>query len=260
MRRVILVIAACVLFSAPGLFAQGKQLFKGQIKLCTCPGPDEHAGMPGKDASVARCPPPCATPGSRYVLANLKNNSAFEFDRQDLPRAFADQTVFVIGTMDAPGAAIHVNTILPDLPPQIKRAKTVAVVCDACPRAMAKSKAAAFQELISWDRFTPASDPKSADLIFLLSANHYLGDYLTRDGPDKRPVHVATVYLDILDPRTGKSLWGDAERGGSFLVGTSTRDLIDELREWMEAEDHPDQRKLFLERHWIFKTATDTGK
>jgi hypothetical protein len=125
---------------------------------------------------------------------------------------------------------------------------------------MAKAKPAAFEELTSWNRFAQAADPKSADLIFLFSANRYLGDYLTRDGPDKRPVHVGTVYLNILDPRTGQSLWGDAERGGSFLVGASTRDLIDELREWMEAEDHADQRKLFLERHWIFKTATDTGK
>jgi hypothetical protein len=46
--KVIVGIAVCTLFSAPSLFAQGEQVFKGQITQCSCAAPDEHAAMPDK--------------------------------------------------------------------------------------------------------------------------------------------------------------------------------------------------------------------
>ena len=54
---------------------------------------------------------------------------------------------------------------------------------------------------------------RKADLIFLFSANSYLGDYGTRDGPDTRPVHVDITFMNVVDPHTGESLWGDSRRG-----------------------------------------------
>ena len=256
----MLFVGVSLLFGAPRLFAQGEQVFKGQISLCTCPGPEGQAAMPDKGRAAVSCPVPCANLGPTLVLVDTKNKVAYSFDKQDLPKAYASQEVFVIGVLDKASGTIHVHNVIPDVTPKIKRAKTVAIVCDACPRGMAKAKRAAFEELTKWKRFTIVPDPKSADLIFLFSANRYLGDYTTRDGPDERPVHIEFTYFNVLDPRTGQSLWGDYDREGSWFVGSSTKDLIDELREMMEADVNPTERQAFLIRHHIPKAATDTGK
>jgi hypothetical protein len=260
MVQVILLSAACLLFGAASLFAQGEEVFKGQITQCTCAGPDERAATPDKGSTAAPCPPPCIKVGSYYVLIDTKNKIAYQFDKQDLPKAYGSQEVFVIGVLDKATGTIRVHNIVPDVAPKIKRAKTVAIVCDACPRGMAKAKRAAFEEVTAWKRFTVLPDPKGADLIFLFSANPYLGDYVTRDGPDKRPVHVDFTYFNVLDPLTGQSLWGDDERLGSWFVGMATKDLIDELREMMEVDVNPAERHSFLIRHHIPKAATDVGK
>ena len=254
----ILAAAACVLFNAAGLFAEDEQMFEGQITYCTCTAPDGHAAAPDNAGTAVRCPPPCTNVGPSYVLLDAKNRVAYQLDGQSLLKPFAAQDVFVIGTLN--GGTIHVANIVRDLPPKIKRATTVAIVCDACPRGMAKARKAAFEQLTVWNRFAVVPDPKKADLIFLFSANRYLGDYVTRDGPDKRPVSVATTYMNVVDPRTGVSLWGDSERFGSWFVATATKDLIDELREQLEADVNPVERQSFLKRYKIPKTATDTGK
>jgi len=258
--KVIVGIAVCTLFSAPSLFAQGEQVFKGQITQCSCAAPDEHAAMPDKDRTLQPCAPPCANAGGQYVLSGANNKVAFHFDKQDFPRAFAGEYVFVIGTLDRESGTIRVKNIVPDLPSQIRRAKTVSIVCDACPRGMAKARRAALEELMVWKRFTVVPDPKMADLIFLFSANRYLGDYVTRDGPDTRPVHVETTYMNVVDPHTGENLWGDYEREGSWFVGSATKDLIAELREILEVEQSQAERHAFLIRHEIPKVPTDLGK
>jgi hypothetical protein len=194
------------------------------------------------------------------VLVDPKTKVAYQFDKQDLPKAYGPRDVYVIGILDKPTGTIRIHNMIPDVVPKIKRAKTVSIVCDACPRGMAKAKQAAFEELTIWTRLTIVPDPKKADLVFLFSANRYLGDYVTRDGPDTRPVHVDITYFNVLDPHTGQSLWGDYERTGSWFVGSATKDLINELREIMEADADPAEREAFLRRNHIFKTATDTGK
>jgi hypothetical protein len=83
---------------------------------------------------------------------------------------------------------------------------------------------------------------------------------LTRDGPDTRPVHVETAYMNVLDPRTGENLWGDSERQGSWFVAEATKDLVDELRELLEADENPAQRQLLLKRHWVSRVAPDSEK
>lgn len=125
------------------------------------------------------------------------------------------------------------------LPAEIMQAKAVYVFCDACPRAMAAAKTTALDELSDWGHFKVVRDPKEADLIFLFSGNQYLGDYVTRDGPDTRPVHIEITYLDIVDPRTGESLWSDTRRWGSWLVPKATRSLIEEFRLQFEAQSQP---------------------
>jgi len=246
--------------SALNLRAQGKQLFKGQIVECACDAPGVNTAALDKGGAVLRCAAPCANGRGGYALVNTRTRIAYQLDKQDIAKAYAANNVFVIGTLDKAAGTIHINNIVPDLAPAIKRAKTVAIVCDACPRGMAKAKPAAFEELTAWKRFTIVPDPRSADLIFLLSANRYLGDYVTRDGPDTRPVHIETTFMNLIDPKTGESLWGDYDRMGSWFVADATRDMIDELREFLEAEENPAQGELFLKRHWVNKIATDTGK
>ena len=83
---------------------------------------------------------------------------------------------------------------------------------------MAAAWLAAFRALADWGRFDILPDPKKADLIFLFSANPYLGDYGTRDGPDARPVSVDITYMDVVDPHTGESFWDGSRRLGSWFV------------------------------------------
>jgi hypothetical protein len=262
-RLLTAIVAVAViygLFGAPSLFSQQPdQIFEGLVTQCACSGSDGQAATSG-DRTMPPCASACANAGPRYVLADSTYKVNFQFDKQDYPKLFAGKYVFVIGTLDRESGTIHVHNVVPDVPPQIRRAKSVAIVCDACPRGMAKARKAALEELSVWKRYTVVPDPKRADLIFLFSANRYLGDYLTRDSPDLRPVHVAITYMNVVDPRTGENLWGDSERLGSWMVSTATKDLIDELREILEVDQNPAERHAFLERHRIFKTATDVGK
>jgi hypothetical protein len=119
---------------------------------------------------------------------------------------------------------------------KIKQADSVAIDCSACPRALAKAGKTAEQELLAWKRFRIVDDPKQADLVFMFSANPYLGDYLTRKGPDTRPVKIDSTIMTVIDPHTGKEMWSDSRRWGSWRVASATRDLIDELRSEMEVE------------------------
>jgi len=70
---------------------------------------------------------------------------------------------------------------------------------------MAAAEPAALQALGDWERFDLIPNRRTADLIFLLSANPYLGDQVTRDEPDTRPVHaaMATGELPAFHPALG---------------------------------------------------------
>lgn len=119
---------------------------------------------------------------------------------------------------------------------KIRRANYVAIDCNACLRALAKAGETAKRELLAWDRFQIVQDPKQADLIFMFSANPYLGDYLTRKGPDPRPVQIESTIMTVIDPHTGQELWTDYRRWGSWRVAGATKDLIEELRGQLEIE------------------------
>jgi hypothetical protein len=101
---------------------------------------------------------------------------------------------------------------------------------------MGVAEGRALQELQRWGRFRIVPQRDKADLVFLFSANQYLGDYLTRDGPDQRPVSVDFTILTVVDPNTGENLWSDSRRWGSWRVDHATKELIAELREQIEEQ------------------------
>jgi hypothetical protein len=121
----------------------------------------------------------------------------------------------------------------PRVPEKILRATSLYVDC-VCPRGLAVAQPTAVKELQDWGRFRLVDQYRESDLIFLFSGNPYLGDYLTRDGPDKRYVSIASTIMTVIDAKTGESLWTDSRRWGSWRVKGATQDLIGELRMQME--------------------------
>jgi hypothetical protein len=233
-EKALLGAAACMLFSVLNLIAQGQQIFKGRV--CVEGGVPTTLAANGQ-AYTAQCNVIRAKRGAHYLLSDPENKTVYLLDGHKSPRIFAGQRVFVVGSLDKVTATIHVEDILRALPLAVSQAKSVYIDCDACPRGMAAAWLAAFEGLTDWGRFDIVPDPKRADLVFLLSANPYLGDYITRDGPDKRPVRVDITYMDVVDPHTGESLWDDSRRWGSFFVARATKDLIVEFKEELEVEE-----------------------
>ena len=132
-------------------------------------------------------------------------------------------------------AALAKKAERPPLPAKIVKANLVYVDC-VCPRALAAAQETALQQLQSWGRFQISQSRRETDLVILFSGNPYLGDYVTRDGPDKRPVAIEFTIMTVIDPITGQTLWTDSRRWGSWRVKGATKDLIEELREQMESE------------------------
>ena len=233
MKKAIIAVAVCASFGALNLAAQGERVFKGKV----CLGPEGRTpitengetGLPCTDAHPKR--------GARYVLYNPEKNTAYQLDGHTKPKAFAGRSVIVMGSLDQSGGTIYVDSMFGALPPKITKAKSVYIDCDACPRGMAAAWRAAFEELSDWGRFEIVPDPKAADLIFMFSANPYLGDYVTRDGPDKRPVAIDITYMNVVDPQTGQNLWGDSKQWGSLFVPKATKDLILELKSQLAMEE-----------------------
>jgi hypothetical protein len=119
---------------------------------------------------------------------------------------------------------------------KIKDADTAAIDCSVCPRDLEKVGKTASQQLLLWKRFRIVNDPKKADVLFIFSANPYLGDYVKRDGPDKRVVRIEGTIMTVIDPHTGEELWTDGRRWGSWFVEAETSALIDQLRTELEGE------------------------
>jgi hypothetical protein len=121
------------------------------------------------------------------------------------------------------------------LPNKIMQANSVLIVCE-CPRRLAVAENRALVELQRWGRFQLVHKRDEADLVFLFSGNKYLGDYLTRDGPDTRPIVVDSTIMTVVDAKTGEGLWSDSRRWGSLFVDRATKDLIEEFRGQIEAQ------------------------
>jgi len=233
MKKTIITVAAYLVLGALGLAAQSQGLFKGEI----CLAPAGQATTPQSSEAQPQCAIDRVKRNARFVLFNAENKTIYQLGGSRKIRALAGANALVIGTLDQAAGTISVSEIMRALPPKVMRAKSAYIECDACPRGMAAAWRAAFEELTAWGRFELAPDPKKADLIFLFSANPYLGDYLTRDGPDRRPVTVKTTFMDVVDPNTGQSLWADSKVWGSFLVTKATKALIVEFKERVGLEE-----------------------
>jgi hypothetical protein len=234
--KAVFGLAAWLLFTACAPAQGGEQMFKGQITRCLCASSDQRPATSDKGGPIAACGVRCGKKGTRYLLFEPANKATYLLDKQRKSKQFAGQFVVVMGTLDAASGTIRVDDMYRALPPKVFAAKSVAVVCDACPRTMAKAGPAALEALTDWDRYTLIADPRKADLVFVVSANPYLGDFATRDGPDKRPVAVDITYVNVVDPRTGEDLWGDSRQWGYMFVGKATRDLIDEFETQLKRE------------------------
>jgi EF hand len=243
--RAVVGAAAFLLFGALSLAAQGDQAFRGKITNCMCSRTAEHIVTLEKSETTEACAVACVRNGAKYVLSDPDHRTVYQLDNQRKPKAFAGEDVVVIGTLDETSHTIHVSEIFRALPPKVRQAKSVSIVCDACLRDMDAAEPAALKELDSWGRFDVIPNPRHADLVFLFSANPYLGDYVTRDGPDTRPVRVDITFMNVIDPRTGENLWGDSRQWGSWFVGRATKDLIHEFRDQLEAGDSHAERLLF---------------
>lgn len=262
-EKTIAPLAACFFFSVLSLSAQGMQTFQGQITDSACAGPAGHSPMPNDAETAARCTIDRVKMGDQYVLASAGSRTLYQLDDHDesQPKAFAAQNVVVIGTLNKALGTIEVSDIFRVLPPKITQGKSVYIVCDTCLRGMAKAKVAAYQQLLDWNRFVVVPDRGKADLVFLFAANPYMGDYLTRDGPDPRPIRVDTTFMSVIDPHTGQNLWSDSKTAGSWRVGGATKDLIDEFRAQIDAQQGQVQRQLVLaDKARPHKAAPDQGK
>jgi hypothetical protein len=260
MEKAIIGIAACMLFSALILAAQQGQTFKGEITDSMCSRSGGHAAMLEKGETIARCTIACVKMGAKYVLSNPGSETVYKLDDQMKPEAFAGQNVVVIGTLDKTTDTIHAYDMIRALPPKVTQAKSVYIDCDACPRGMAAARQAALQELADWKRFQVLPDRRKTDLIFLFSANPYLGDYITRDGPYAMPVSINITFMNVIDSGTGESLWTDSRRWGSWRAGEATKDLIVEFRAQLEAEEGNVERLMSLDQDHSGKAPRNEGK
>ena len=95
----------------------------------------------------------------------------------------------------------------------------------------------ALAQLKKWKKFQLVSDPKRADLVFLLSADPYKGGNLLlssgQTGSIDNSGHISEdavpnynkaspsryAYLTVLDPKTGENLWSDQHLWGGLLTG-----------------------------------------
>lgn len=248
-----------LLLGAASLCAQGEQVFKGQITRCMCAEPGAQGATPSKAGALSLCTITCAKAGAKYVLTDTKANVVYLLSNQRKSKALAGDYVMVLGTLDKATSTIRVDQMVRALPPKVIAAKSIFIYCDACPRGMAKAKPAALEELDSWNRFNVLSDPEKADLVLIFSANPYLGDYVTRDGPDKRPVSVDITYMDVVDPRTGRSLWSDFRQWGSWRVGSATRSLIAEFKAQLDEEESQSGQQQFPTKHRAPNTPSVVG-
>lgn len=234
--KVVLGLAVWLLIIVSAPAQRDEQLFKGQITRCMYAVPGMRTPASNKGGPIAACNAGCGKKGVRYLLSDTANRVTYLLDKQRQSKPFAGQFVVVVGTLDAASGTIRVDEMYRALPPKVFAAKSVAVVCDACPRMMAKAGPAALEALMDWNHYTLITNPRKADLVFVVSANPYLGDFGIRDGPDKRPVAVDITYVNVVDPRNGENLWGDSRQWGYMLVGKATRDLIGEFEARLKRE------------------------
>jgi hypothetical protein len=253
-------MAVCMLFSALNLAAQTEQAFRGAITDSVCLESDGHAAMLTNGETLSSCTIARLKTRAKYVLYSAESRTVYQLDDQLRSKNFAARNVVAIGNLDKATNTIDVYDIIPALPPKVTRARFVYIDCDACLRGMANAKQAALEGLRDWNRFSVVPDRRRADLVFLFSANRYLGDYLSRQGPDTRPVRVGITFMNVIDPSTGESLWSDSSSSGSWRVVGGTKDLITKFRGQLEAGEGRVDRLLLQDNDRTARVPPGAGK
>ena len=256
--KAVIPIAVCLLFSAWNLAAQEEQAFRGAVAASACLDSNGGAAISASAETLERCAISHAK-SARFVLSS-SNNTVYQLDDQTRAKPFAGRNVVIIGALDKVDNSLHVHDMFPALSSKIMQARTVYIDCSSCLRDMAKADQAAREQLRDWRRFVLVSDPQKADLVFLFSPNKYLEDYAQRQGPDPRPVRVFITYMNVIDPRTGESLWDDSSKSGSWRVRGATNSLISEFRSQLEAEEGRIERLLLQDEARSVQVPPAVGK
>jgi hypothetical protein len=233
MWRVLTSAIACTILATAGLSAQRTQVFRGVIADSMCATAAGHTPMLRPGETMRQCTIACVKRGAKYVLFSFENGMVYQLDDQATPQTFAARLVLIIGNLDEATNTIHVADMILGLPPNISQARSVYLDCGACSGGLATAREAALLEIQDWKRFNVVPDRQRADLIFLFSTKRYLGDYDT----GKAPVPVDATYMSVIDRPTGKTLWTDWERSGYMLVSHAAKDLIQEFRVDLEAQE-----------------------
>lgn len=112
MKRLGILFCGLLMLGSFSLAAQKKSsdsAFYGKISDDMC-GLKHSMGGSDKD-----CTESCVKGGSKYVLADLKNQKVYQLSDQDKPKAFAGEDVEVTGTLS--GDTITVASIAAAQPP-----------------------------------------------------------------------------------------------------------------------------------------------
>ena len=231
--RMLAGAAGCALIATAGLGAQQAQTFRGVIADSMCATAAGHTPMLRPGQTMADCTASCVKNGSKYVLFSSEDGIVYQLDNQAMPKDFAARLVLVIGNLDEGTKTIHVSDIIPGLPPNVKKAKSVYIDCGTCAGGLAGAKQDALLQIQHWKRFDVVPNRQKADLIFLFSANRLRGDY---DG-GKNSEPVVTTYMSVIDRATGQIAWSDWKHSGYMFLGSATKALIGEFRVDLEAEE-----------------------
>jgi hypothetical protein len=205
---------------------------------------------------MAECTIDCVKKGAKFVLFSSETGMVYQLDDQAKPRAFAARMVAVIGNLDSATGTIHVSDIIPALPPKVISAKSVYLDCGACAGGLAKARQAALLEVQDWRRFDVVPDRRKADLIFQFSENRYLGDFDTGKGS----VAVDATQMTVTDPATGEILWSDFIRSGYMLESRAARDLIDNFKVDLQAQEGDLGPLLRRDKSRVVKPPAQPGK
>lgn len=226
-------VAFCALLTATDSSAQQVQIFRGVIADSMCATAAGHTPMLRPRETMAECTIECVKKGAKFVLFSSDNRVVYQLDDQNRPRAFAARMVAVIGDLDSDTGTIRVSDIIPALPPKVMHAKSVYLDCGTCAGGLRNARQVALLEVQDWKRFDVVPDRRKADLIFEFSANRHPGDFDSGKGS----VPVAVTQMTVIDPATREIFWSNSKRSGYMLESGAAKDLVDDFRVELEAQE-----------------------
>lgn len=223
--------AVGMLLAAVSLCAQQVQTFRGVIADSMCATAAGHTPMLRPGETMAECTIECVKKGAKYVLFSSENGMVYQLDDQSRPKAFAARMVAVFGILDSATGTIRTSDIIAALPPKVMHAKSIYLDCGKCAGGLAKARQAALLEVQDWKRFNVVPDRRKADLIFRFSTSRYLGD------SGKEPIGVDAVDMTVVDEASEEILWSDSLHSGYMLESHAARNLIDNFKVELQAQE-----------------------